>query len=162
MTQQPLWAPWRIEYVRQDNPSADCPLCIAASGEESTLVIARERSCLVMLNRFPYASGHVMVLPARHVGDFTLLDQAELLDAMRLVQRSVTVLAEVMSPDGFNVGVNLGQAAGAGIDEHLHWHVVPRWVGDTNFMPLLADTNVLPQALQATREELSARWPHGA
>jgi len=122
------------------------------------MVIARGERCLVLLNRFPYASGHLMVLPTRHVGDFTALDADELTETMQLAQHSVRILTDVMAPSGFNIGLNVGQAAGAGIDEHLHLHVVPRWPGDTNFMPVLNHTNVLPQALAATRDELVARW----
>jgi ATP adenylyltransferase len=133
---------------------------MAAAGEDETLVIARGDRCFVILNRYPYASGHLMVLPARHVGELGLLDQEEMTEAMALVQHSVRTLNEVMAPNGFNVGLNLGQAAGAGIDEHIHLHVVPRWLGDTNFMPMLAGTHVLPQALAATRDALVARWPH--
>lgn len=99
-----------------------------------------------------------MILPIRHVGDLTALEHDELAEATELVQRSMRILSEVMSPDGFNAGLNIGEAAGAGIDEHLHLHVVPRWLGDTNFMPILADTRVLPEALGATRDELAARW----
>lgn len=162
MTKRPLWAPWRIGYVRQEKSGTACALCAAARDEESTLVVVRGSRCLVMLNRFPYASGHLMVLPTRHVGELTLLAQEEITEAMLLVQASVSTLRAVMEPDGFNVGLNLGQAAGAGIDQHFHLHVVPRWNGDTNFMPVLADTSVVPQALAATRDQLIARWAQAA
>lgn len=159
MTQRPLWAPWRLDYVRRNQSQTGCPFCVGAAGEDERLVIARGAHCFVMLNRFPYASGHLMVLPARHVGDLDLLDHDEMTEAMAFVQHSVRALKKVMSPNGFNVGLNLGQAAGAGIDEHIHLHVVPRWLGDINFMPMLAGTHVLPQALAASRDELVARWP---
>ena len=109
-----------------------------------------------MLNAFPYAPGHVMVAPSRHVAALEDLNEDELLDLMRLAQRAVLAQKAAMSPDGFNTGLNLGKVAGAGIEEHLHLHVVPRWSGDTNFMPLLADTPVVPQALEATRDALAA------
>jgi ATP adenylyltransferase len=157
MAGRPLWAPWRIEYVGADRTDP-CPLCLAASGDgqEGKLVIDRGRRCLTMLNAFPYASGHLMTLPLRHVGALEALESDELTELMSLAQRAVRALREVMRPHGFNLGVNLGTAAGAGIDEHLHLHVVPRWEGDTNFMPLLADTRVLPEALDATRKRLAA------
>jgi len=109
---------------------------------------------MTMLNAYPYAPGHVMVAPVRHVAELDALDDAELLELMQLAQHAIGAQREAMSPDGFNVGLNLGAVAGAGIAEHLHLHVVPRWQGDTNYMPLLADTHVIPQSLDATREAL--------
>ncbi|HWE10962.1 MAG TPA: HIT domain-containing protein [Solirubrobacteraceae bacterium] len=157
MSKHPLWAPWRIEYVTGEK-SGECIFCAAARGEgaDGGLVLDRGRQCFAMLNSFPYASGHTMVVPYRHVGDLLSLGQEELGEIMQLAQRIVRALTAVMSPEGFNIGLNLGEAAGAGIAEHLHLHVVPRWAGDTNFMPVLAETNVLPQALEATRDALAA------
>jgi len=123
-------------------------------GEDAALVLERGERCFTMLNAFPYASGHVMVLPYRHVADLLDLDEAEVGELMGLARRSVRALRAVMSPEGFNVGLNIGEAAGAGIAEHLHLHIVPRWTGDTNFMPVLADTHVIPQALAATGQAL--------
>lgn len=157
VSERPIWAPWRIEYITGEKP-AGCVFCAAARGEgdDSARVLERGRRCFAMLNAFPYASGHTMLVPYRHVADLLALDQDELDDLLHLTRRSVRALTAVMSPEGFNVGLNLGEAAGAGIAEHLHMHVVPRWAGDTNFMPVLADTHVLPQALDAARDALTA------
>jgi|SRR5438132_2122549 len=156
MDERPLWAPWRIEYV--ERPRADeCIFCSAAQGgKHRWAVIDRGERCFTMLNAYPYTSGHVMVAPYRHVGGLPELDDAELLELMRLARRAIAAQTEAMSPDGFNAGLNLGTVAGAGIADHLHLHVVPRWEGDTNFMPVIAGTRVLPQALEATREALLA------
>jgi ATP adenylyltransferase len=157
VSERPLWAPWRIEYVTGPRPD-ECIFCTAASSDrgKESLVVDRGRSCFTMLNAYPYAPGHLMVSPYRHVGELEALDEHELAELMRLVRRAVIALGAVMSPGGFNVGLNLGTVAGAGIAEHLHMHVVPRWQGDTNFMPVLADVHVLPQALEATRNALLA------
>ena len=157
MSERPLWAPWRIEYITGDR-SAGCVFCAAAQGQgdDAALVLERGDRCFTMLNAFPYASGHAMVLPYRHVADLLELEQDEVGELMHLARRCIGALRAVMAPAGFNVGLNLGEAAGAGIAEHLHLHIVPRWAGDTNFMPVLADTHVIPQALEATREALTA------
>jgi ATP adenylyltransferase len=162
MSERPLWAPWRIEYITQPK-DGECVFCSAAAGSDARgLVVERGARCFTLLNSYPYASGHVMVAPYRHVAGLEDLDDAELLCLMQLARRSMQGLRDVMSPDGFNVGVNLGAVAGAGVADHVHLHVVPRWHGDTNFMPALADTRVIPQALDATREALTvalARLP---
>lgn len=151
-----LWAPWRLEYIQGPREGA-CFLCAAASGEDdaAALVVARDARCFVILNRFPYNSGHAMIVPYRHRGRLEDLDDAELLDLMRLTDRTVRVQERVLRPEGYNIGLNLSRAAGAGVEDHLHVHVVPRWVGDTNFMPVVADTKVLPEYLQATRARLA-------
>jgi ATP adenylyltransferase len=122
--------------------------------DAANLVVERGRLCLTMLNAFPYAPGHVMIVPHRHIASLEELVDEEALELMQLARRAIVALTDAMTPHGFNVGLNLGVVAGAGIADHLHLHVVPRWQGDTNFMPVLADTNVLPQALDATREVL--------
>lgn len=157
MTERPLWAPWRIEYITRPK-DAECVFCSAsaAHGAEADRVVQRGPRCFTILNAFPYAPGHVMVAPHRHVAQLDELADEELLEMMQQSRSVIRGLREAMSPDGFNVGLNLGTVAGAGIADHLHLHVVPRWNGDTNFMPLLADTRVIPQALDATREALSA------
>ena len=157
MSERPLWAPWRIEYITGDR-SAGCVFCAAAKGEgdDAALVLDRSERCFTMLNAFPYSSGHAMVLPYRHVADLLDLGQDEVDEIMGLTRRCVQALRAVMSPEGFNVGLNLGEAAGAGIAEHLHLHIVPRWTGDTNFMPVLADTHVIPQSLEATADAVTA------
>ena len=149
MSERPLWAPWRIEYIT--GPKSD--QCIFCEPDPAHLV-ERGELCFALLNAFPYAPGHVMVAPNRHVGDLGDLDDGELLEVMQLAQRLVAAQRSTMNPDGFNVGLNLGRVAGAGIADHLHVHVVPRWEGDNNFMPVLDDTRVIPQALEETRKAL--------
>jgi ATP adenylyltransferase len=156
MTERPLWAPWRIEYITGPK-DGECIFCAAAASRNEDPAhqpIDRTEHCLTILNAFPYAPGHVMVAPVRHVGALEDLTDEELLETMQLARRSIQAIRGAMTPDGFNVGYNLGKVAGAGIADHLHLHVVPRWSGDTNFMPVLAATNVIPQALEATRAVL--------
>jgi ATP adenylyltransferase len=155
-----LWAPWRLEYIRQADELEGCVFCLAAEGPDEELLVAhRGESAFVLLNKFPYASGHLMVAPYRHVGDFGELDDAESLETHRLAAQGMAALAAVFSPDGYNVGWNLGRVAGAGIVDHVHLHLVPRWSGDTSFMPVLADVKVLPEHLAETRAKLAAAWP---
>jgi ATP adenylyltransferase len=146
-----LHAPWRIEYILAPKPPAsDLSLFtrIAQSNDdEAHHVLCRDRTCFALLNNYPYAGGHLMVVPYRQVADFEALTDDELLGLMKLLRRCQGALQRVMKPGGFNVGVNLGRVAGAGVAEHLHIHLVPRWEGDTNFMPVLAGTTVVPQAL---------------
>jgi ATP adenylyltransferase len=156
MSERPLWAPWRIEYVAKPK-SGGCVFCAAAAGEsDDPLVVARGELCFTMLNAFPYAAGHVMVSPCRHVGALEELTEDEVAELMRLATGALVALRRVMSPAGFNVGLNLGRVAGAGFADHLHLHVVPRWEGDTSFMPVIGDTGVIPQALEATAKSLRA------
>jgi ATP adenylyltransferase len=156
MTERPLWAPWRIEYITGPK-DGECIFCAAAAARNEDPAhqpIDRTDHCLTILNAYPYAPGHVMVAPVRHVSAIEELNEDEMLDTMRLARRAILATRRAMNPDGFNVGWNQGKVAGAGIADHLHLHVVPRWGGDTNFMPLLADTGVMPQALEATRNVL--------
>jgi len=155
VTERPLWAPWRIEYVTGPK-DGECVFCAASTSADEVehLVVERRSLCFTMLNAFPYAPGHVMIVPHRHIAALEELVDEEALELMQLARRAIGALTDAMTPHGFNVGLNLGVVAGAGIANHLHLHVVPRWQGDTNFMPLLADTYVLPQALDATREVL--------
>jgi ATP adenylyltransferase len=157
MDERPLWAPWRIEYIT--GPKAgECIFCAAAADRVggSHHVVETGEECFTMLNAFPYASGHVMVAPYRHVGELEALEDRELLEVMVLARRAVAALRDVMAPDGFNAGFNIGEVAGAGYADHIHLHVVPRWRGDTNFMPMLGATRVISQALEETREALVA------
>ena len=155
-----LHAPWRIQYILAPKPnSTDRSLftTIAHSNDdESNHVIVRDRTCYALLNRYPYTGGHLMVVPYKQTPDFTGLTEEEMCDLTKLTSRCVQALKQVMKPDGFNIGANLGQVAGAGIVEHLHIHVVPRWQGDTNFMPVIANTTVMPQALSELAAQLRA------
>jgi ATP adenylyltransferase len=150
---QQLWAPWRLEYIRQADQQEGCLFCRAAEGEdEAGLVLHRGRHAFALLNKYPYASGHLMVAPYRHVGEFSELEDGEVLGVHR-------VASQLYGPQGFNLGWNLGRIAGAGVVDHVHLHVVPRWAGDTNFMPVLADVKVLPEHLVETRRRLAQDWP---
>jgi len=145
-----LHAPWRIEYILAPKPKLDESLftTIARSSDDlGNLVIARDRTCYALLNRYPYNGGHLMAVPYKQSPDLSGLTDEEVSDLWKLVRRCVAALQREMNPDGFNIGINLGKVAGAGILEHLHIHVVPRWNGDTNFMPVLTQTSVVPQAL---------------
>jgi ATP adenylyltransferase len=157
-----LWAPWRLEYIRSADEYEGCVMCVAAAADdESGLVVHRGTAAFVMLNRFPYASGHLMVTPLRHVGELTALDDSEVLEVHRLATAGIAALGAVYAPQGHNLGWNLGRVAGAGVVDHVHLHVVPRWAGDTNFMPVLADLKVLPEHLLETRQKLADAWPTG-
>lgn len=150
-----LWSPWRMEYIRGEKPEG-CIFCTKPreANDEENLILVRGKHCFVMLNRYPYTNGHLMVVPYEHVSMPTDLAPETLLEMMQLVNISLIVLQETMHPDGFNVGMNLGASAGAGIKDHVHIHVVPRWVGDTNFMPVIGDTRVIVESLQACYENL--------
>jgi ATP adenylyltransferase len=155
-----LWAPWRLEYIRSADEQEGCVFCrAAAAGDEDGLVVHRGEHALVVLNKYPYASGHLMVAPYRHEAEFGELTTDEALEIHRLAAAGLGALAETMRPQGFNIGWNLGRIAGAGIVDHVHLHVVPRWAGDTNFMPVLADVKVMPEALEDTRRKLAEAWP---
>ena len=151
-----LWAPWRMQYIEQGDKTQGCIFCLLPPEEKDreNLILHRGKTGFVMLNSFPYNSGHLMVAPYKHVADMYDLADDELLEINHLVRYGVRLLTAAMQPDGFNLGVNLGRTAGAGIVDHIHWHIVPRWNGDTNFMPVIADTRVLPESLQATYDKL--------
>jgi len=154
-----LIRPWRMDYVgsAKDEGFFFCH-AIASTEDAENLVVARAGHALAILNRYPYNSGHVMVAPLRHVAALADLSAEERLGIMDLLTETVGVLQEEMNPDGCNVGINLGRAAGAGVPGHLHVHAVPRWVGDTNFMPVLGETMVLPEALETTQQRLQRRF----
>jgi ATP adenylyltransferase len=160
-----LWTPYRMAYIRgQDKPADDsageCPFCrIPALGDEEGLVVNRGESAYVVLNLYPYNSGHLMICPYRHVSDYTELDDAETAEVAELTKRAMTVLRTVSDAHGFNIGMNQGVVAGAGIAAHLHQHVVPRWGGDQNFLPVIGHTKALPQLLRETRDLLAEAWP---
>jgi ATP adenylyltransferase len=159
MTEQ-LWAPWRLEYVQGGADAGGCVFCDGAAGEDAAgLVVHRGERAYVLMNLYPYSNGHVMVAPYRHLAGPGDLDAGERAEMWSLLDRCVLALTTAMSPHGFNAGINLGRVAGAGVEGHLHLHVVPRWNGDTNFMPVLADVKVMPEHVTRTAAKLRAAWP---
>ena len=158
---KPLWAPWRLEYIAQADEQASCVFCDEAAGvldDAVSLLVHRTDAAFALLNKYPYTSGHLMVAPRRHVGQLSELTDEEAIEVHRLAVAALDVLGRVYGPEGFNLGWNLGRAAGAGIADHVHLHVVPRWSGDTNFMPALADVKVIPEHLLETRDRLRGGW----
>ncbi|WP_370949032.1 HIT domain-containing protein [Amycolatopsis sp. cg5] len=156
---QRLWTPHRLAYVQASKPDEGCPFCKApGQSDEDTLVLARGESVYALLNLYPYNPGHLMVVPYRHVADYTDLTPEETVELAEFTQRAMAVVREVSSAHGFNIGMNQGVIAGAGIAAHLHQHVVPRWGGDANFMPIIGHTKVLPQLLAETRKLLANAW----
>jgi ATP adenylyltransferase len=156
-----LWAPWRLEYMKSADNQDECLFCAAAANPDdpARLVVQVGNHAVALLNKFPYASGHFMVAPVRHVGDYGELTDDEVLELHRFASAGMGGLAELYAPQGYNLGWNLGRIAGAGVVDHVHLHVVPRWAGDTNFMPVLADVKILPEHLEETRQKLRATWP---
>ena len=154
-----LHAPWRIDYIVAPKPAQSDDLFVRIaqdSDDVANYVIARDRTCYALLNSYPYVGGHLMVVPYKQAPDLHGLTDGELADLLKLTRRCQEALTKVMKPDGFNIGINLGKVAGAGVPGHLHIHVVPRWAGDTNFMPILAGTTVLPEALRDLAAKLRA------
>jgi ATP adenylyltransferase len=143
-----IWAPWRIEYILSDKED-ECFLCklFAEDNDRDNLLLKRGETCAVIMNRYPYTGGHLMVTPYRHLQNLKDLNAEERTELMELTIDAVEILKNELKPDGLNLGFNLGEAAGAGLKDHLHQHIVPRWTGDTNFMPVMSDTRVMPQAL---------------
>jgi ATP adenylyltransferase len=155
-----LWAPWRLEYIKSADEEPGCIFCAAVEGDdEERLVVRRGTHAIVLLNKFPYSSGHFMVAPLRHIGEYGDIEDEEAVELHQLAAAGMAALAELYAPHGYNVGWNLGRVAGAGVIDHVHMHVVPRWGGDTNFMPVLADVKVLPEHLADTRSRLADAWP---
>jgi ATP adenylyltransferase len=157
---KPLYTPWRMNYIKNISPSNECVFCSAlkaADGPEN-LIVARGSLAFVILNRFPYASGHLMVVPYAHVPSFEALDKETRSEIMELLTRSMQALERIYQPAGYNVGVNIGAVAGAGIAAHLHFHVVPRWFGDSNFMSTVGETRVLPEDLGVTYQRVCEDW----
>lgn len=152
-----LWAPWRMKYIIGEK-TGECLFCAKAkeSNDRENLILYRGRTGFIMLNAYPYNNGHLMIAPYRHVASLDDLDEETLTELMLLINKSLRLLRRVMSPQGFNIGINLGKAAGAGIEEHIHIHIVPRWEGDTNFMPVVGETRVMPELLDQTYEKLMA------
>ena len=158
-----LWSPWRMEYIRDNKTPEGCVFCDAVNKEdgEDNLIVARGSHAFVILNRFPYTSGHIMIVPFDHIGTFEEMDEATCSDVMHLIRLGISSLNHVYSPDGYNMGANLGASAGAGIMNHIHFHLVPRWSGDTNYMTSIGGTRVLPEDLCTTLKRLKDAWPKG-
>ena len=150
-----LWAPWRMTYIAEDREQG-CLLCSKLRGRNDrvNLILYRSSQSFIILNRYPYTSGHLMVVPNRHVASLDELNEGEMVGLMALLKQSMLILKRALKPDGFNVGMNIGRVAGAGIEDHIHFHIVPRWNGDTNFMPVLFETKVMPEYLEKTYEKL--------
>ncbi|MGD0844246.1 MAG: HIT domain-containing protein [Geobacteraceae bacterium] len=150
-----IWAPWRIDYILNEKPS-DCIFCVSSDQEQDRdrLILYRTGLSLVMLNRYPYNNGHMMIAPFRHTADMNELSIAEMLDLFAALRLCRNVLEKTAAPQGFNIGINLGKAAGAGVDDHIHIHIVPRWNGDTNFMSVISDVRIMPENLLNTYEKL--------
>ena len=157
MARKNLWAPWRIKYIQGLSEPGDCFICEINKNpqdDDKNLVLWRSSCCIVMLNRFPYNNGHLLIAPARHISDLDQANDDELLEMTKLVRESQKALSAAIKPHGFNVGMNFGRCAGAGLPEHLHIHIVPRWDGDTNFMSICSDTDVISQSLTELFEQL--------
>lgn len=159
---QRLWTPWRMVYLSGTNHMTDCILCAkgAEDNDDANYVVARRERAFLLLNLYPYTNGHMMVTPYAHVSSLEELDEATLLDMMILINLSTRLLRQIANPAGFNIGANIGRAAGAGIADHVHIHVVPRWEGDTNFMAILAETRMIPELLDQTYRRLRAALEH--
>ncbi len=162
MASQRIWAPWRLPYVKDasKDSESECIFCTkpAEEDDEANLIVHRGRLCFVILNIFPYTNGHLMIAPYAHLAALPDLDTDTTAEMMALAQRAMTVLDEQYSPHGYNAGLNQGRVAGAGYEGHIHLHVVPRWAGDTNYMPVLADTRVMPQSLEESYAALKGRF----
>ncbi|MBC7529053.1 MAG: HIT domain-containing protein [Chthonomonadaceae bacterium] len=158
MTDQ-LWATWRLKYIESADQIPGCIFCDFpardAAQDRETLILHRGEYAFIILNAYPYSNGHLMVVPYRHTASLSDLDDKTLLEVMQLTRLCVSLLKAAFNPDGFNLGVNMGKVAGAGIADHLHWHIVPRWNGDTNFMPVLADVRVIPESLSVVYDRLT-------
>ncbi|MBJ6726766.1 HIT family protein [Geomesophilobacter sediminis] len=154
-----LWAPWRIQYITGEKP-AGCVFCIKDDNREK-LVLQRTEHVRILLNRYPYCNGHLLVAPVRHTASFDELSDCEMLELFRGMARCRSVLSRALAAEGFNIGMNLGKVAGAGVEDHLHFHVVPRWNGDTNFIAVNADVRVLPEALYSTFDKLLPFFTEG-
>ena len=158
-----IWSPWRMKYISRQKIPRGCIFCKALKKKDGVdnLIVTRGKLAFVILNRYPYTSGHVMVVPYTHASTMDELDEASLADVMTLIRQSIVAISAVYNPEGYNIGANLGTVAGAGIANHIHFHVVPRWGGDTNFMTAVSGTRVLPDDLCDTYQRLKDAWPKG-
>ena len=155
-----LWSPWRMEYIEGHMGDTGCLFCTCLSSPDSlgNLILHRTPHAFVMLNRYPYTNGHAMIVPVAHQSSLELLDEATQLDLMRLASQVIRVLRRTYGAQSFNLGANVGRAAGAGIEDHVHLHVLPRWAGDTNFMATTAETRVIPESLETTYQRMHLAW----
>jgi len=151
-----IWAPWRMEYILSNQKQGPCIFCPGddRNQDEERLILFVGILSMVMMNRYPYNNGHLLVAPVRHVGTLESLTEDEMLDLLGMVRTSISALKELMNPEGFNVGLNLGKVAGAGVEEHLHFHIVPRWNGDTNYMTVVGAVRVIPEHIRETYKKL--------
>jgi ATP adenylyltransferase len=158
-----LWAPWRMGYILAENKADGCIFCPGAdrSADQERLILHVGPRTMVVMNRFPYNNGHLLVAPVKHVSSLERLNQDETLGLLLMVRKSIEILKQVMKPDGFNVGLNLGHVAGAGMENHMHFHIVPRWKGDTNFMTVIEDVRVIPEHIKATYAKLVPLFQKG-
>lgn len=155
-----LWSPWRANYIQSFKHKSDSEECVFCSvhqldiNDDESLVVYKSDLCFVMLNLYPYNSGHLMIIPYRHISDIEEITNDEFAEITKLITLSKKALTDLMKPQGFNIGANIGKAAGAGIDQHIHFHILPRWIGDTNFMPAIGEVKVISQDLLETKKEL--------
>lgn len=154
-----IWAPWRIKYIKESKKKEGCFICeiINKDNDEENLVLNRTKNTIIIMNKFPYNSAHIMICPKRHIKNFYELKNEEIEEIMKLISKSQKIIEEIYKPDGFNLGVNIGKAAGAG-EEHLHFHLVPRWFGDTNFMTVINETRVIPESIIEIYKKLKERF----
>lgn len=157
-----LWAPWRMEYIRESiiEKNEECIFCISSKADEdrSKLILHRSDSAFIVMNKFPYNNGHLLIAPYRHISNFEELNADEFVNIQQLLSVSIQAMKDIMHPQGFNIGLNLGRAAGAGIDDHIHYHILPRWNGDTNFLPVLGEVKVISEALDESYDRIKAAF----
>jgi ATP adenylyltransferase len=157
-----LWAPWRAKYIEsfsnEESKEKECLFCEKAKSndDEKNLVLFRGETCYIIMNLFPYNSGHIMVVPYKHTSSFSSLTEEEMLELMKVIKKGISALEIALKPHGFNIGVNLGRVSGAGIEDHIHFHIVPRWNGDTNFMPVISETKVISELLSDTYKKIKS------
>jgi len=162
MKKEIIWAPWRIGYILEEKKEG-CFLCSAFQSKNfrKNYVIEKNKNAFVIMNIFPYNNGHLMVAPGRHIAEFEQLTEDEILSINILIKKSIIILKKVIKPEGFNIGVNIGKVSGAGVESHIHFHIVPRWTGDTNFMPVISNTKVIPQSLNDLYKKLRNEFKKG-